>query len=239
MAWEIAAAQSLGGRDNQEDALIVLGDKAPLVLVVADGAGGHADGEKASKAAIDRMKSAFAKAPAEIAAARQWLAQAIAQADKDVSALGGGPAAPRTTIVCAWITNGQAIAGHVGDSRLYHFKDGKVQFRTRDHSVVQLLLDMKRLKESELRNHPDRSRLTKALGGNDGVEPELADLAIAAGDGLALCSDGVWEHLEPQEIATALQGEVLETAAQELVKLAAGRGGSDADNATLILARMR
>jgi serine/threonine protein phosphatase PrpC len=171
MAWEIATAQSLGGRDNQEDALIVLGsgDKAPLVLVVADGAGGHADGEKASKAATDRLKSAFAKAPADVVAAKQWLAQTITQADKDVSALGGGPAAPRTTIVCAWIGNGQAIAGHVGDSRLYHFKDGKAQFRTRDHSVVQLLLDMKRLKESELRNHPDRSRLTKALGGNDGV----------------------------------------------------------------------
>jgi serine/threonine protein phosphatase PrpC len=105
--------------------------------------------------------------------------------------------------------------------------------------VVQLLLDMKRLKESELKNHPDRSRLTKALGGNDGVEAELADLAVAAGDGLALCSDGVWEHVEPQEIATALQAGSLEKAAQNLVKLAAGRGGSDADNATLILARMR
>jgi len=241
MTWEIASAQSVGGRGNQEDAFAVLeqGNNKSLVLAVADGAGGHADGEKASQAAIERLKKAFAGTPHDVAAAKQWMVGSFAEADRDIAALGEGQMAPRTTLVLAWIGDKQALAGHIGDSRLYHFKDGKLAFRSRDHSVVQLLLDMGRLQESEARDHPDRSRLTKALGGGDGGEPDLTELALTCSDGLALCSDGVWEHIEAGEIEIALRAPALDRAADELVKLAVKRGGKGADNATLILARTR
>jgi serine/threonine protein phosphatase PrpC len=240
MVWEIATAQSLGGRGNQEDSVLAIGPKAgqPILLAVADGAGGHADGEKASQAAIRHLTSAFADPPRDEAAARKWLAQSIEQAHGKVSALGQGPTAPRTTIVAAWIGASAAMAGHVGDSRLYHFRAGKLVMRTRDHSVVQLLLDMGRLKEAEIRNHPDRSRLTKALGGNEVVEPDVEPFSIQPGDALALCSDGVWEHAEPSEFASALQARDLRAAARQLVDRAVSRGGPEADNATLILARL-
>jgi serine/threonine protein phosphatase PrpC len=241
MSWEIASAQSIGGRGNQEDAFAVLGqgNGKPRLLAVADGAGGHADGEKASRAAIDRLSKAFAEAPHDVSAARQWMTRSFAEADRDIAALGEGQMAPRTTLVLAWIGDKQALAGHIGDSRLYHFRDGKLAFRSRDHSVVQLLLDMGRLKESEVSDHPDRSRLTKALGGGDGAEPEMTELALARGDGLALCSDGVWEHVETGEIEIALRAPALDRAADELVRLAVERGGKGADNATLVLARLR
>lgn len=232
--WDIAAAQRLGGRETQEDGFIVLHSGDVRLLAIADGAGGHADGEKASQAALQRLRSAFAGAPSDTAAARAWLAQAILDADRDVAVLG----APRTTIVAAWIgAGGAALACHVGDSRLYHFRNGAVGFRTRDHSVVQLLIDMGRLKEEEAGSHPDRSRLTRALGSGDLATPEIAELALRPGDGLALCSDGVWEHASADEIAIALRAPALDRAADELVERAVSRGGGTADNATLILAR--
>lgn len=232
--WDIAAVQCLGGRDTQEDGFVVLHAGDIRLLAVADGAGGHADGEKASQAALQRLRTAFAGAPTDVAAARAWLGQAILDADRDVAALG----APRTTIVAVWIGAGNsALVCHVGDSRLYHFRDGAVGFRTRDHSVVQLLIDMGRLAEEEAGGHPDRSRLTKALGGGDLSLPGIEELALQPCDGLALCSDGLWEHVRPQEMAVALRVPVLDRAAEELVARAVERGGKDADNATLILAR--
>jgi len=239
MGWQVATAQSLGGRENQEDSLLLLGGEGggPLLIAVADGAGGHAEGEKASAAAIEALKRRFADATAADGSA--WLKSAIGEAATAVSGLGSGPSAPRTTVVAALCAGDRAVIGHVGDSRLYHFSNSKLVFRTRDHSVVQLLVDMGRLKEEEVSHHPDRSRLTKALGGNDAVEAEIAELTVAAGDGLLLCSDGVWEHALPQELETALRSDNLEQAAQRLVDTAVRRGGSDADNATLVLARKR
>lgn len=237
MGWEIAGAQSLGGRDNQEDGLVILGETGakPVLLAVADGAGGHADGEKASKTALDRLRQAFVQMPQNLAAARDWMRQAIIAADRDVAALGGA----RTTVVIVWLGAGKGLVGHVGDSRLYHFRSGKLGFRTRDHSVVQLLLDMARLQESEIADHPDRSRLTKALGSGDIDAPEMAEFDLAAGDGLVLCSDGVWEPLAADELEIALRAPALDREAERLVRQAVQRGGSDADNATIILARLR
>ncbi|MGE0155081.1 MAG: PP2C family serine/threonine-protein phosphatase [Reyranellaceae bacterium] len=241
MAWDIATAQSPGGRENQEDAFLIVPEAGggPLFLAVADGAGGHADGEKASQAAVASLKDAMAQAPRDAAAAKSWLAQAIAGAHRRIGALGQGVAAPRSTLVALWSQGGRAVAGHVGDSRLYHFSDGKLAFRSRDHSVVQLLVDMGRLKEEDIADHPDRSRLTRALGGGEAVDADISDFVLAPGDGLALCSDGVWEHIQPPELATALRTQDLDRAARELVQLAVKRGGADADNATLVLARRR
>jgi len=241
MHWEIATAQSKGGRSNQEDALAVLDRRRdqPLVLALADGAGGHADGERASQAAIACIDRALDAAPTEPAAAEQWLAQTIAQANRDVMALGSGAAAPRTTLAVAWICRNAARFAHIGDSRIYHFRAGKLIWRSRDDSVVQLLVDMKKIGEQEALKHPDRNRLLKALGGADELElnPAAAG-SVAGGDGLVLCSDGIWEHADAAALAAALATRNLEKAATELVRMAVGKGGNNADNASVILARL-
>jgi serine/threonine protein phosphatase PrpC len=241
MHWEIATAQSKGGRSNQEDALAVLDRRRdqPLVLALADGAGGHADGERASQAAIARIDRALDAAPTEAGPAEQWLAQTIGQANRDVMALGSGAAAPRTTLTVAWICQNAARFAHIGDSRIYHFRAGKLIWRSRDDSVVQLLVDMKKISEKEALNHADRNRLPKALGGADKLELNAAAAAsLAAGDGLVLCSDGVWEHADAADLAAALATPDLEKAATELVRMAVGKGGNNADNASVILARL-
>jgi serine/threonine protein phosphatase PrpC len=240
MSWEIATAQSRGSRGNQEDALCVLDQRAgrPLVLALADGAGGHADGERASHAAIKRIEQDFASAPVDAAAAEAWLDKTIAQANQDVLALGSGAAGPRTTIVLAWICDRATRLANIGDSRWYHFRAGKLVQRSRDDSVVQLLVDMKKVSEQEALSHPDRSRLLKALGAADLEHGPVTAVALQKGDGLALCSDGVWEHSSAQALAAGLARPDLEQAATELVRLAVGKGADNADNASLILARL-
>jgi serine/threonine protein phosphatase PrpC len=240
MNWEIATAQSRGGRSTQEDALAVFDQRhgKPLVLALADGAGGHAGGELASQAAIARIGKEFPAAPVEPAAADAWLAQTIAQANKDVMDLGSGSAAPRTTLVLAWIAGTQARLTHIGDSRLYHFRAGQLAHRSRDDSVVQLLVDMKKVTEVESHSHPDRNRLLKALGAQDLELNPAKALTLGPGDGLVLCSDGVWEHAGPAELGAALAAPHLEKSATELVRMAVGKAGVNADNASVILARL-
>ncbi len=236
-AWRIATAQSMGGRRTQEDCQAVLRgrDGFPVLLAVCDGAGGHDDGEKAAMAAIACLEKSFAGIGN--ATAEDWLTRTINDADKVVAALGSGPTAPRTTAVAALFdAEGRGAVAHVGDSRLYLFRGGAVEFRTRDHSVVQLLQDMGRLDEKEAATHPDRSRLLKALGGGD-VVADVASLRLQPGDGLALCSDGVWEHATTEQIGVALGNRELDRAAEALVAAAVKRGGRGADNATLVLAR--
>lgn len=241
MAWEIAHAQSRGGRATQEDAYGIFGQSAggPCLIVVADGAGGHAEGEKASQAALARFGKAVANMPATAVEAVSWLTQTVGEADRDVASLGAGAAAPRTTVAAAWLDTVEAALIHVGDSRLYHCRKGQVLFRTADHSVVQLLLDMGRLTEAEARRHPDRSRLLKALGTGEGPADDPVRRALQHGDGIAICSDGVWEQIDAPDIATALLAPSLDLAAAALVERAVDRGGPDSDNATLILARLR
>jgi serine/threonine protein phosphatase PrpC len=240
MNWEIATAQSRGGRSNQEDALAVLDKRRdrPLLLVLADGAGGHADGERAAQAAIVRAQAELDAAPTDPAAAESWLQMLVAAANRDVLALGSGPAAPRTTVVLAWICGDDARFVHVGDSRIYHFRHGKPLYRSHDDSVVQLLVDMKKIDEREALQHPDRNRLLKALGADD-LEPVSPVRArLKKGDGLVLCSDGIWEHAGNADLLAALGKADLEAAATELVRMAVGKGGNNADNASVILARL-
>lgn len=240
MNWEIATAQSRGGRSTQEDALSVFDQRhgKPLVLALADGAGGHADGELASQAAIARVAKEFSAAPGDAASADAWLTETIVRANKDVTALGSGSAAPRTTLVLAWIAGTQALLSHIGDSRLYHFHAGQQAYRSRDDSVVQLLVDMKKVSEQEALKHPDRNRLLKALGADDLELNPAKAVTLAKGDGLVLCSDGIWEHAGAAELAASLAARDLEKSATELVRMAVGKGGANADNASVILARL-
>lgn len=240
MHWEIATAQGKGGRSTQEDALAVLDQRQgkPLVLALADGAGGHADGELASRAAIARIEKEFSNAPTDVAAADAWLANTIMQANRDVLTLGKGSDAPRTTLVLAWINGADARLAHIGDSRVYHFRAGQPIHRSHDDSVVQLLVDMKKVSEQEALKHPDRNRLLKALGADDLELNPAKAIVLGQGDGLVLCSDGVWEHAAATDLATALGQPALEHSATELVRMAVGKGGANADNASVILARL-
>ncbi|MCP4699896.1 MAG: serine/threonine-protein phosphatase, partial [Gammaproteobacteria bacterium] len=119
---------------------------------------------------------------------------------------------------------------HLGDSRLYHFREDNLQIRTKDHSIVQMLVDMGRIREEDMATHRDQGRLLKGLGGDEPPELEFHHSLALAGDAFILCSDGLWERLSAKEMQQHLQPFGLKKKAKNLVELAARRGGKYGDN---------
>lgn len=207
-AW--AALSAAGGRAANEDRAGDGPSGAGHAWVVADGLGGHAAGALAAERAVAAMLAALAEArgapPARLARAFEAARDAITAAVRERPAARGC----RTTAVALVVEDGAAHWGHVGDSRLYHFRDGSVTQRTRDHSVPQALVDAGQLAPGAVRGHPDRSRLLRSLGADEPAQPTLASapLALVPGDAFLLCSDGFWELVAEAEMARALAASV-------------------------------
>jgi len=130
---------------------------------------------------------------------------------------------------------------HIGDSRLYHFRKRKLLQRTRDHSVVQLLVDLGRVKEKEMAEHPDQSRLLKGLGGKEPPKPDFGQASLCPGDSFVLCSDGFWEHVSPSAmLKRLLRTDVsLRMRVKRLVKDALEDGGIEGDNIAVAVAQLK
>lgn len=233
--WDWGAASELGGRSEQQDrwGVFVSPQTEGVLAVLADGMGGHLDGAVGAQTAVAEAER-FIQADAPIAnplAALDQLCRRMHQAIDQRSENA------RSTVVMVWLQQGQGYWLNVGDSRLYHFRDGQRLMRTRDHSAVQLLMDLGEITESEMGTHPAQNRLYRSLGGGETPQPDSGRVDLQPGDLLALCSDGVWEHASEQEIQAAAQADDLTAAAQRLARQAAQRGGAQADNATLVLLR--
>lgn len=241
MNWETAHAQEVGGRDEQQDRVTVLNarDGNERLLVVADGAGGHAGGASAAQAVIDAATDRWHKHLVQPASPETLLADICFDAHERIAAFGTGRTAPRSTCVALYTNDKVAHWANVGDSRVYHFRRGRVLARSKDHSVVQMLVDMGKIDESEMGDHPDQNRLTQSLGGEKPPEPEFGRSSIEEGDGFLLCSDGLWEVTSTDEMAAGLADGSLGHAAKVMVRQAALRGGNDSDNVSMALARLR
>lgn len=181
----------------------------PLVLrVLADGLGGHARGEEAAALVVERCCALFREAPSLDAGAAEALVRGAheslvrAEGDGD-GARGNGM---RSTLVLLMTDGASARWAHVGDSRLYHFRGGRVLQRTRDHSVPELLVRAGDIRDNEIRGHPDRSRLLQALGQPGELRvAESERVAVARGDAFLLCSDGWWEGVSGDEMSASLE----------------------------------
>lgn len=240
-----AAATDVGlRRELNEDAhgeleLDEPGGKA-LLLVVADGMGGHEGGEVASATAVEAIAQIARHSPATdpreklhngFLVAHQRI---VTQADK------AGIQGMGTTAVAVYLRGNEAYVAHVGDSRLYLLRDGEVWWRTSDHTKVQRMVDMGILSPAEAKTHPDANVVTRALGHGqlaDGskLEPEVQEepLLLAPGDILVLCSDGVYDGVSDAEIAQ-LAAQPPEQATAALVALSNERGGTDNITVTVL-----
>jgi len=163
--------------------------------VMADGLGGHQGGEVASRLAVESIIAAFAVQP-EISAEAvtrylQAGQQALLSRQQEESHLSG----MRTTIVLLLADQQAARWGHAGDSRLYHFRGGRIINQTKDHSVAQSLANAGEIKPEEVRGHEDRHRLLRALGQDDDFRPTISKdpQPLEPGDAFLLCTDGFWE----------------------------------------------
>jgi PPM family protein phosphatase len=235
--WDQGAASQQGGRHEQQDCwgIFQSPDRRGLLATVADGMGGHLDGALGARTIIETARE-FARNPppllrADPSAALDQLCQQMHDAVNDRSE------AARSTIIMVWLQHDRAYWLNVGDSRLYHFRNGRRLMRTRDHSAVQLLMDLGEINEAQMATHPAQNRLYRSLGGEDRPKPDHGQFAVEPGDLLALCSDGIWEHVPEVEVWNVAHARGPAVAARLLAEQAVRRGGAAADNATLVLLR--
>lgn len=215
-------------REHNEDSFIA----ATPLFVVADGMGGHEAGEVASEIAINTMLEESPKTPNGEA-----LVNAVKAANHAIitaAANGTGRPGMGTTMTAAQIFDDQLFIVQVGDSRAYLLHDGTLQQVTRDHSLMADLIEQGRITEEEARFHPQRSVITRALGSDVTVEPDLYILRVSSGDRLLLCSDGLSSMIEKNTIASVLrENEDPKDCCSALISEALAAGGLD--NVTCIV----
>jgi serine/threonine protein phosphatase PrpC len=241
MMIEYAVFTDVGEKEKNEDAVKVFINPSLSTygFVLADGLGGHGNGEIASNFAVECAGAAIENTDGfsgEFIDQCFGLTQDLLMEEKERSGLHS----IKTTMVLLLITKDFARWGHIGDSRLYLFRNGKVMRRTFDHSVPQMLAASGQIRERDIRRHPDRNVLLRALGSEwDSPMHEVDErgLRIRKGDAFLLCSDGFWEWIEEKSILRILKKaltahEALQEMTAEVTANGAGRG---MDNLSAIL----
>jgi len=223
-----AAATDVGlVRANNEDAFLT----APPLFAVADGMGGHRAGEVASAGAIRTLQKEAGHDTDSLVAAVQSanrVVHAEAAANPDLTGMG-------TTITAMMTTQDSAQIVHVGDSRAYLLREGRLRRLTQDHTVVDRLAREGKIPADEVDRHPQRSVLERALGVGPEVDVDVQLLDVRPGDRLLLCTDGLTSMLDDDEIREILLTESdPQTAAQALIDAALAAGGKDNVTAVIV-----
>lgn len=219
MKFTIHQGSRQGPRPYNQDRLAYSYSKDALLIVLADGMGGHRHGEVAAQLAVKTLTDAFQEeAQPKLKNPGGFLRHAIQYVHDAIGAVTVAQdmlEAPRTTIVAAILQDDHLYCAHVGDSRLYHFREGRLKFKTEDHSLVQVLYNRGQLDKDDMLTHPQRHKIYNCLGGDK--QPQIALTQtddLFEGDTLLLCSDGLWSVLDDTEIADMLHsGLVTETVA--------------------------
>ncbi len=243
MKFTIYQESRPGKRANNEDRLAYCYSRDALLMVVADGMGGHYYGEIAAQIAVQTLVENFQReAKPEIADPFMFLQKSMVNAHRAITDFTDAHRlkdSPRTTCVACIIQNNIAYWAHAGDSRLYLMRDGKVLSHTRDHSRVQLLIDQGAINEAEAATHPERNKVYSCLGGMQA--PEIAfsrKTPLEAGDVVMLCTDGLWGNLPGDQMAAALEAGNLMQIVPALLVQAESRGGPSADNLSTVVVRL-
>ena len=228
-------------REVNEDRVAVLRRSEGLLLaIVADGMGGHKAGDVASEMTVQSLSNLFMQAEADCFVTndrkKEWLSKSIR--DINASVFEHASTHPEckgmgTTVIAALIDNDDCVMGHVGDSRAYLIGDAVEQL-TRDHSFVNALLDSGEITEAEAEVHPKKNWIVKALGTEAGIEEEILQFSLSSLSYLLLCSDGLSNKVNKEEIASiVLSSAPLSKKGEDLIGLANRHGGED--NISLVL----
>jgi len=234
----MAAARSDQGkvRDHNEDAWFADVDRG--IFIVADGLGGCAGGEVASRIVVERLPSLLDSeqsphsqdASNSVEKAINKLNGIVREAGREHQELSG----MGSTLVLAMIRGERILIAHVGDSRAYLLHDGSFIRLTRDHSVIQDMLDAGLITPREAAVHPSRAIVTQCIGTSGKVSPDISHIDFQSGDRLLLCSDGLTNMLADQDIAAILAQQTrLDTISRDLIQAANNAGGED--NVTIIV----
>ena len=234
---KISSATSVGKvRPVNEDAFFVSppDESGSLLAIVADGMGGHNAGEVASSEAINVIKDVVLDHEHN---AKEMLIEAINSANSTVynmsldkqSLFGMG-----TTITACVIDKDKVTAAQVGDSRLYLIRDGMIIQITKDHSLVEMLIENGSITKEDAKHHPQKNVITRAIGTDKEVAADIYEFSICEGDILLLCSDGLVNMVEDEKILSVItRCKKFEETADKLIDAAENAGGND--NITVIL----
>lgn len=222
---QIACKTDVGKRRKQnEDSCAV----SKSYAIVADGMGGHNKGEIASRMAVDILSECFENAHTCTA---EQVTQAIRKANKAI--FGKSKTEPEcagmgTTVVAAVWNDKKIVVAHVGDSRCYEIYNGEIRLVTKDHTLVQTLLDEGKISGKEAENYPDKHIITRAVGTDPSESPDVTELAREKDKWLILCSDGLTNHVREDSILACIENNAEpQTVADRLVDMANAGGGLD------------
>jgi serine/threonine protein phosphatase PrpC/CRP-like cAMP-binding protein len=231
-------------RRNNEDAFLC--EPELRLFAVADGMGGYAAGEVASKAAIEALQRGVRRRIGDLDASESggesWHAQGLLeQAMQEACAEVHRRASERpeyqgmgTTLTVLWLSARRAFIGHVGDTRIYLVRGAQGHPLTEDHSLVKELLRQGRLTEEEAKTFPYKNAVTRAVGPNPVVEVDTLEVEVSPGDRFLLCSDGLHRYLTDEEVGPLAGREAPEVVVRRLIDLANERGGADNISAVVV-----
>lgn len=240
MKYSIGQANRLGNRKNNQDRFLAVEENGCVLLIMADGMGGEEGGELAAEILVNTLRDEFYQAKHPITAPENFFDHSLRKAHLNIINRGQEhepPITPATTAVMCLIQNGEAIWGHIGDSRLYLFRNGLPIFRTRDHSLVEALYQQGVISRAEQETHPKRNQLTQCVGSLFRKPDLKLDKAtmLKEGDTLLLCSDGLWGSIDDAQIGFTLAAEEMEHAAQHLAEQAEKNSYPNSDNISVLL----
>lgn len=217
-------------RQVNEDYFASFHGRFGSLTLVCDGMGGHKGGELASRIAVEAIRNYFdgiredADPKKELLESLKSANSAILQEsgeNPDLEGMG-------STVVLLLIKGDQAYCAHIGDSRIYLIRDGKIHQITKDHSLVQQLIDANIISPEEAKNHPKKNVITKSLGIDEQTLPDITEpIALFRGDRFVLCTDGLTGMVQDNEIMQEAAGKEVQQACRNLVELANKRGGKD------------
>jgi len=239
MPWKFGQAINIGKRKEQQDRIGIFhtGDGKRHLMVVADGMGGLPKGDQAAQIVVDTAEQAFKTN--KIRNPESFLEDICTQSHKRINQLETDISkAPGTTCVLLYIDRLQAHWAHIGDSRLYHYREGRLINQTLDHSLMQLMIDQGAIEENTEEARSLQNQLYKRLGGPQKPEPDIHAGTLKNGDLFLLCSDGFWQSVEKDQVPFILQDHPLDQDGPErLVTLALQNGGRCCDNISVTLAQ--
>lgn len=243
MQIECAELSLIGDREENQDRVAITRSPRSALLIAVDGMGGHSDGARAAAVAVETITEAFRRAPQPLFDPLGFLHLTIGKAHANIVQLGADlrmEARPRATCALCLVQDGLAWFAHVGDSRIYHSRQGQVFGRTRDHSHVELLLQEGLITEEEISAHPMRNFVECCLGGNE-VLPGMSvapSRRLLPGDVLLGCTDGFWSGLDDAVIAgCGAGGETLEQGLRRLATQAVRAHNAHSDNTSVAALR--
>ncbi|SEN37284.1 protein phosphatase [Duganella sp. CF517] len=239
MQFSVYQESHIGGRKVNQDRMGYSFTRDALLLVLADGMGGHLRGEIAAGVALQTISAMFQQqATPYVKKPQRFLEEAFLAAHRDIHDYRKAhamPETPRTTIVACLIQHNTATWAHCGDSRLYWLREGRILARTRDHSHIESLIAKGLVPASERATHPDRNKLYNCLGADSLPKVEVSSGAgLLPGDQMLLCSDGLWSMLPDDEMARRMHAHTVPRAVPDLLRAALDAAGDGSDNVTAL-----